>query len=163
MPKVLFYFLTLWMVLWAQILSNYFGEPVLSINVVLIAVLYVGLSRGPLAGEALGFLWGLLVDVSFFGLLGLNAFLYAAAGYLAGMLRRQLDETKMWTQALFSFAASAAYLFFAYVLDRLFSSGARSLSWGILAQPVGNALMAPLLFRAMRAWSNLWHLSPEEE
>ena len=42
-----------------------------------------------LTGESVGFIWGLLIDASSLGLLGLHAVLYALAGYAAGMFRRQ--------------------------------------------------------------------------
>src|SRR4051812_27685568 len=103
MKRPIFYVLTLLGVLWIQMAGNYFTGPSgLSANPVLIVVLYFGLSRGPLAGELLGFLWGLLVDASSLGLLGQHAILYAGAGFFAGALRRQLDEKKAWTQAIFS-------------------------------------------------------------
>jgi len=73
--------------------------------------------RGPLAGETIGFMWGLLVDASGLGLVGLHALLYAAAGYMAGMLRRQLDEDKIWTQAIFTVIVSVLYVVFYLILD----------------------------------------------
>ena len=44
------------------------------------------------------------------GLMGLHTLLYGMAGYTGGMVRRQLDETKAWTQAIFSLGVSLVYL-----------------------------------------------------
>src|SRR5437762_7111568 len=80
MKRTLFYLMTLLGVLWLQMAGNYFaGSSGFSVDAILIVVLYFGLSRGPLAGEMLGFAWGLLMDASGLGLIGLHAFLYAGS------------------------------------------------------------------------------------
>jgi rod shape-determining protein MreD len=110
MKKFLYYSVTLMGVLWLQILCNHFlGGSWFSINGVLVAVLFFGLSRGPLVGQLMGFAWGLLMDASSLGMMGLHTLIYAVAGYSAGLLRRQLDEAKAWTQAIFSFAGTLIY------------------------------------------------------
>jgi rod shape-determining protein MreD len=157
--KTSFYFLTLWGLLWLQVVINHFaGGSAFTVNVILISVLAVGLSRGPAAGLGVGYVWGLLLDASSLGLLGMHALLYGLAGYTAGLLRRQLDETKIWTQAIFSFAITVLYLL-AYVgLGHLFSTGDRSFSWRLVVEPVVNALLAPLFFGALRQWFKAWDL-----
>jgi rod shape-determining protein MreD len=111
MKRSIFYLLTVALVFWVQAAANYFaGVSGVSGNVILVATIYFGLARGPMSGQLLGFFWGLLIDASTLGLMGQNALLYAAAGFLAGMLRRQLDEDKGWTQVIFSFAASLLYI-----------------------------------------------------
>jgi rod shape-determining protein MreD len=164
MKKTLYYFITLLAILWIQMASDYFvGASGFSSNVVLIVVLYFGLARGPLVGESLGFLWGLLVDASSLGLIGLHALLYAGAGYLAGMLRRQLDQDKIWTQSIFSMIVSALYLVLYLLLDRMFSMGIRPLSWSISFQPLSNGFIAPFVFWLMQRWAQLWDYLPQEE
>lgn len=159
-----YYVLTLFMVFWLQAAGNFVsGFSGVSANLVLIAVLYFGLSRGPMVGEGLGFFWGLMIDASSLGILGTHALLYASAGFLAGMLRRQLDEDKGWTQVIFSFAISFLYVVFSLIVERMFASAVRTPSWSMLAQPFINALVAPLLFWFLRAWSQLWDLFPEVE
>ena len=164
MKTAIFYLLTVVGVLWIQMAGNYFiGAPGLSANVVLVVVLYFGLARGPMTGELLGFLWGLLVDASSLGLVGLNALLYAGADYLAGMFRRQLDEKKLWTQAILSKGVSLLYVFCYFVIDRIFSPGPRPISWSIFAQPLSNGVVAPLFFWLMQRWGQLWDRLPQEE
>ena len=164
MKRSLFYIITLLAVLWIQMVTNYFsGASGLSANVVLIVVLYFGLSRGPLAGETMGFFWGLLIDASSLGLLGLHAVLYAGAGFLAGVLRRQLDENKVWTQTIFTLGISFIYVILFFVLDRVFSMSPHPLSLSMAAQPFVNAVVAPVFFWLMQRWSELWDLLPLEE
>jgi len=161
--RFLFYVLTIWMILWLQILYNhYFGGSRFSVYLVLIVVLYFGLLRGPLVGQLLGFVWGLLTDASSLGLLGIHVFLYALAGYAAGMLRRQLDETKTVTQATFTFAVTIGYIGLYMALDHLFTSTERPVTWQLAMQPFVNALLAPAIFWFMRQWSDLWQLFPVE-
>ena len=163
MKKAIFYLLTTAGVLWIQMAGDYFvGASGFSANVVLVIVLYFGLSRGPMTGVVLGLIWGLLVDASGLGLIGLHALLFAASGYLAGMLRRQLDEKKIWTQAIFSTGVSGAFVLFYFVLDRLFSIGAHPFSVSMLAQPLINGAVAPLLFWLMLRWGQLWNMLPQE-
>jgi rod shape-determining protein MreD len=162
--KTLFFLITLVLVTWVQLAGNLFmGTSGLGANFVLVIVLYMGLAKGPLAGEMMGFFWGLLVDASSLGLMGLHAVLYAAVGFLAGMLRRQLDENKVWTQTIFTLIVSVFYGVFYFTLDRIFSPGPHPVSWGLLLQPFINSLVAPIVFWVMRRWSQLWDFIPQEE
>ncbi len=164
MKTALFYFLTMFFALWIQMAGNYFlGAWGLSANVILIIVLYFGLVRGPMTGILMGFFWGLLVDASSLGLIGLHAFLYACAGFIAGLLRRQLDEKKMWTQAIFTLGVSVLYTMFYFILDRVFSTGPHPVSWSMAAQPLLNAAVAPLFFWMMQGWAQLWDIAPVEQ
>jgi len=144
MKKSIFYLMTVILILWIQMAGDFFvGAFGFSANVVLVVVLYFGLSRGPMAGEMLGLLWGLLMDASTLGMIGVHALLYAAAGYLAGMLRRQLDERKVWTQAILTTGVSGVYVLAYFILDRLFSNSPHPMSWSMLAQPLINGAVAP--------------------
>lgn len=161
--RALYYLLTLWGVLAIQILSHSLGGSGVPLNIALVAVVYMGLFQGPWVGEMMGFLWGILMDASFFGSIGVNALLLGGVGYLSGMLRRQLDETKAGTQALFTFGASFLFIFLAYALDRMFTPGVGPMTWRVLLQPVANAIVAPPLFWIMRRWAGAWNLTTETQ
>jgi len=164
MKIMIFYTLTLFLVSWVQMASDYFlGITGLSPNIVLIVVLYFGLVRGPMGGVLLGFFWGMMMDASSLGVMGLHALLYSGAGYLAGMLRRQLDEKKAWTQSIFSLGISFIYRVLYFVLDRIFSTGPHPLSWSVAVEPLLNAAMAPVFFWLMDAWCQLWDVRPVED
>ena len=163
MKSALYYFLTLWIFLWLQVVSNHFlGGTVFSIQWILLAVLHFGLARGPWIGESLGFIWGLFIDASSLGLLGLHAVLYALAGFAAGMYRRQLNISKLWTQTIFSWMATVVYFALYLVMTRFLSTGEEPFQWGILTGPVMNAICAPVVFSALDYWARLWEMVPEE-
>lgn len=163
MKKFLYFLSTLILVLWVQLASHYFiGSTGFSPNIIICAVLYFGLSRGPISGELMGFFWGLLMDAGSLGLMGLHALLYSGAGFMAGVLRRQLDEDKGWTQAIFTLGVTVLYVIFYFVLDRLFASGAHPMSWTMLGQPLVNAVAAPFVFGLMRAWTEAWSMVKRE-
>jgi rod shape-determining protein MreD len=164
MKTGIFYSLTVLLMLWVQMALNYFvGSSGFAADAVLVVVLYFGLSRGPLAGQMLGFIWGLLIDASGLGLMGLHPLLYAGAGFLAGMLRRQLDENKAWTQTIFTTGISVLYVILYFALDRLFSMGAHPIPWSMLGRPFVNGVLAPFFFWLMQRWSELWDMVPQEE
>ena len=56
MKKAIFFFITMWILLWGQVVSNHFlGGTLFSVQWILIAVLHMGLVRGPWAAEWTGF------------------------------------------------------------------------------------------------------------
>jgi len=147
-----------------QVINNHLlGGSAFSVDVLLICVLYYGLNQGPLVGQGMGIVWGLLNDASSLGLLGMHALLYALAGYAAGMLRRQLDETKLWTQGIFTLAISLGYSLLYLGLDHLFSGSDRSFSWGTALHPFVNGCLAPVLFWLLHRWSEAWEIFPVVE
>jgi rod shape-determining protein MreD len=163
MKKWIYYILTLWGVLWLQILLNHFlGGTWAAVDLILVTVLFNGLSRGPLVAEGMGFVWGILVDASSLGLMGIHAILYALSGYMAGLVRRQLDESKAWTQAIFSFGVSVLYALLYLGLDRIFGRGNRPMGWSLLIHPFANAVIAPLVFWLMERWAESWEIFPLE-
>ena len=125
-------------------------------------MLHFGLTRGPWSGEWMGFVLGLLMDASSLGLLGIHAILYSLAGYAAGMFRRQLDASKLWTQAIFSWMVSMVYFALYLVVERFFSVNEGSFQWACLTVPVMNAVFAPLVFQALDFWSQVWDMTPVE-
>lgn len=163
MKPTLYHLLTLWLLLWVQVVSNYYcGGPLFSVQWAFLATLYFGLSRGPWVGECMGFTWGLFLDAASLGSLGVNAMLYAVAGYAAGSMRRQLDASKLWTQCIFSLLASVAYYSVYFLVTRFLSSADEPLRWMYLTVPVLNALVAPVLFHALRYWSHAWDMTTLE-
>lgn len=163
MKRFFFYLLTVWIALWFQAFVNYsFGGSRVSADIVLMGVLYFGLLRGPIVGQALGFVWGLLIDASSLGLLGLHVFLYASAGYAAGMLRRQLDGAQAVAQAIFTFAVSVCCAAGYLAVSHLFASVQGPAAWPLVIQPLVNAILAPVFFWLARRWSVGWRLFPAE-
>ena len=120
-------------------------------------------SARAVVGESVGFIWGLFIDASSMGLLGVHAILYALAGYAAGMFRRQLDSSKIWTQAIFSWMVSVVYFALYLLVERFFRyPGEGPFQWMLLTVPVMNAIFAPFVFRALEVWAIAWDMKPEE-
>ena len=78
------------------------------------------------------------------GLLGVHAILYALAGYAAGMFRRQLDSSKVSTQAIFTWMVSMVYFALYQVVERFFSVAEGSFQWALLTVPLMNAFLPRL-------------------
>mgnify|MGYP001575927141 CR=1 FL=1 len=57
----------------------------------LVLTLLIASRRGPVPAMFAGFGWGLFLDVSRAELFGASAFLLTGAGYIAGMVRHQID------------------------------------------------------------------------
>jgi rod shape-determining protein MreD len=161
--KAVYYLLTLWIFLWGQVVSNHvLGGTLFSVQWILLAILHTGLARGPWTGELIGFIWGLLMDSSSLGLLGLHAMLGTLAGYAAGMFRRQLDSSKVWTQAIFSWMVSVVYFGLYGIVTKFFSLNEGPFQWALLTVPIANALAAPIVFRLLEIWTEAWGITPME-
>ena len=145
--------------LWLQIIQNHFlGGTLVSVQFLVVAVIYWGLSHGSVSASLMGFMWGLLMDAASLSLLGECALLFATVGFVAGTLRRQLDDTKPWTQGIFTLIASLGVLLGELLLERCFLNGAHPVRPSTWLQPVWNALAAPLLFLLLRSWDLVWNV-----
>jgi rod shape-determining protein MreD len=163
MKRLLFYPTTILFGLWFQVIENHFlGGSWFTVQGLLVAAVYWGLAEGPVVGSSMGFAWGLLDDASSMGLLGMHAMLFASAGYVAGMVRRQIDETKPWTQGIFTAALSLAVVVGSSVLDRIFALHPHALRGSTWLEPLWNGLAAPMLFVGFKFWSMLWDMTRKE-
>jgi rod shape-determining protein MreD len=163
MKKTLFYFSTVLGALWGQIAVNHLvGGTWFSVDLVLIAVLFLGLTRGPVVAQSFAFVCGLLTDAASLGVMGVHTLLYTVAGYLSGMLSRQLDASKVWTQGLFTLGVSCLYFALYFGLQRIVGNVSGTANWAFLAHPFVNALVAPLVFILLEHWSDAWGLYPME-
>lgn len=72
-------------------LANYLTGPYgIKPDFFLIMVVYFGISRGPLEGEVIGFLGGLLGDILSGGTLGINALSKTIIGFLSGITKKSV-------------------------------------------------------------------------
>lgn len=126
-------------------------------DLVLIAVVYVSLTRGAMQGQLFGFSWGIAWDILSGDLFGSHAFLLTLFGFTIGKLSHKMDETKVFTQAALTGAASLAAIGGMYVLYHVFSpqeytASGNYIMWTRIAL---NAALAPLFFRAAALFSRL--------
>lgn len=75
-------------VIWLLAITTYNITP----DIVIVAVVYIGVKRGNIEGSVSGFIAGLLLDILSGTFLGLLALSYSAAGFIAGYFRREEDD-----------------------------------------------------------------------
>jgi rod shape-determining protein MreD len=112
-------FLILIVVLYQSLFSGLLTIHRISLDLPLLILVYVGLTRGPASGAIFGFLVGFLLDLYNPSFLGLGAFIKTCLGYLVGSFKDNLY--------LESNLSKGAVVFFSLLLNDLtyyfFSSG----------------------------------------
>jgi len=78
-------------------------------NFILIAVVYLALTRGQLSAQLMGFILGLTWDAFSTDVFGVRAVMFTVIGYLAGTLSRNFDKDQVFTQFIMVFFASIVY------------------------------------------------------
>ena len=78
-------------------------------NFILIAVVYLGLTRGKLSAEVMGFLFGLTWDAFSTDVFGVRAVMFTLIGYFAGILSKKFDKNQVFTQMVAVFLSSVIY------------------------------------------------------
>jgi len=112
-------FLILIVVLYQSLFSRLLTIHRISLDLPLLILVYVGLTRGPASGAIFGFLVGFLLDLYNPSFLGLGAFIKTCLGYLVGSFKDNLY--------LESNLSKGVVIFFSLLLNDLayyfFSSG----------------------------------------
>jgi rod shape-determining protein MreD len=75
----------------------------------MIAVVYMGLSRGKLSGEVMGFLLGITWDAFSTDVFGVRAIMFTLIGYFSGMMNKDFDKDHVFTQITAVFLANMIY------------------------------------------------------
>lgn len=136
---------------WTRFCAVYGVAP----DLVLIALMYVSLTRGAMQGQLFGFAWGIAWDILSGDLFGSHAFLYTIFGFMVGKLSHKMDESKVFTQAASTATASLAAIGGMYVLYHIFSPQEYTASGNYIvwARAVLNVALAPLFFFAISLFS----------
>lgn len=129
---------------WSRFCAVYGVAP----DLVLVALLYVSMTRGAMQGQLFGFAWGIAWDILSGDLFGSHAFLYTMFGFMVGKLSHKMDESKVFTQVALTAAASLAAVGGMYVLYFIFGPQEYTVSGNYIvwARIVLNAAVAPLFF-----------------
>lgn len=128
-------------------LARYAPQGAMSVDLVLVVVVYVALTSGPVAGLAAGTFGGLVQDALSSGILGMGGLTKTVVGFLAGRFGTQVIVTAMLTRFLTFAAASAAHagLFMgAYTLLGLRSFPNPLAAVGV--QALGNGVLGVVAF-----------------
>ncbi|MDR2676669.1 MAG: rod shape-determining protein MreD [Endomicrobium sp.] len=106
MRKIIFYnVLCLLQFFFSKYISIYKISP----NFVLVAIIYIGLSRGIIYAEIMGFLLGLTWDAFSSEVFGMKAMMFTIVGYFSGKIHKKFDHRKIFTQFVVISCASIIY------------------------------------------------------
>lgn len=83
-------------------------------NTALLIVMSISLLKGKYYGGFTGLIIGLLQDIIFSSVIGINSFIYFFAGYLIGLLENKLSKENMFIPILISIVGTIYYNFTYY-------------------------------------------------
>lgn len=84
-------------------------------NTALIIVISIALYKGRFYGGFVGLIIGMIQDIVFSPVIGVNAFIYFFAGYLVGLVENKLTKDNIFIPILFSILGTIYYNFSYYV------------------------------------------------
>ena len=119
-----------------------------AVDLVLVAVVYVALTSGPVTGMLSGTFAGLLQDALSSGVIGIGGLAKTVVGFLAGIIGTQFIVTHSLPRFVVFFAATvlhAALFMGLYVLLDLRHFG--SVYAAVAGQALGNALVGIVVFQ----------------
>lgn len=123
-------------------------------QLLLVLTLLIAARRGPVPAMFTGFLWGLFLDVSRAELFGASALLLTGAGYIAGMLRRQIDLRAPGPLAACTAFVTLGALLLHGLLGLVFARSFEHFGWRIwLLTPLMNAFFASV---GAVLWDVVW-------
>ena len=129
-------------------------------NFLLLSTVFFAVRKGPVTGEILGFVWGMLSDIASTSVFGSQAFMLTFLGFLAGKLERKVDEDKYSAQMALVFVASVVNLLGLALFESLFGGAPqRFKDKSVLLGPVYSTLLCPVVFWGLLKWSSLFRKS----
>ena len=136
-------------------------------KLVLVSIIYIGMLHHRHTGAAFGFCFGMLQDVVFYGhMLGLNAFLYALAAYIAGLFIRT-NAVNLFSVFILQMGGLLLYELASYALYRLFGVTDADFRWtflhGALPSLLFSLFFALALYIPARSWLEPPAKSPDQE
>jgi rod shape-determining protein MreD len=123
-----------------------------AIDLVLVAVVYVALTTGPISGMLAGSAAGLVQDALSSGVVGIGGLAKAIVGFLAGTIGQQFIVTAALPRLVMFVAATAAHL--AIFMGLYVALGLRTFPspWqSIVSQALGNAVVGMIAFAIIEA------------
>jgi rod shape-determining protein MreD len=123
-----------------------------AIDLVLVTVVYIALTSGPVSGMLAGSLAGLIQDQLSTGVLGIGGLAKSIVGFVAGALGQQFIVTAALPRLLMFVGSTAAYQ--AIFMGLYVVLGLRSFPspWKAIAtQALGNALVGMIAFTIIEA------------
>jgi rod shape-determining protein MreD len=119
-------------------------------NFILILIVYLGLTRGVVHAEIIGFLFGITWDIFSTDVFGIRAVMFTTVGYLAGIINKDFDKDSLFAQFVIMLLANMVYWFGFSVIYWILPQGEISHSAFITLQSLfkilSTALFAPIVF-----------------
>ncbi len=133
-------------------LARFLVHGSIGVDLVLVAVVYLALTTGPVAGLTSGTLAGLAQDALASGVVGIGGLAKTFIGYLVGQVGTAFIVTQTVPRFLMFFAATLVQAAVTLGLNALLERGAQSIPYGaITAQAIGNAILGVVLFQLTEA------------
>lgn len=162
MKKIIFYLLFFFCFC---LLQFFFGQY-LSIksvfpNFILIAIVFLALSRGQMSAQVMGFFFGLVWDVFSTDVFGSRTIMFTAIGYFIGMFSKSFDKDQVSTQVVVVFLANVFYwLGFSFIVMILpEGSGSHApfvLTLAAILKIIITTLISPAVFFVLNIASDIF-------
>ena len=133
-------------------LARFLVHGPVGVDLVLVTVVYLGLTRGPTTGLLSGTVAGLAQDALASGVVGIGGLAKTTVGYLAGVLGTAFIVTQPVPRFVIFFGASLLQFVITSGLHALLEPGPPSWAYGAaLVQALGNALIGVVIFQVVEA------------
>ncbi len=133
-------------------LARFLVHGSIGVDLVLVAVVYLGLTTGPVAGLVSGSVAGLAQDALASGVVGIGGLAKTIVGYLTGLVGTAFIVTQTVPRFLMFFGATIIQAAVTLTLDAVLQRGVQTIPIAsITAQAVGNALLGVVLFQLTEA------------
>jgi len=122
------------------------------VDLVLVAVVYVALTSGPVAGLFAGSVAGLIQDSLTAPIVGVGGLAKAVVGFFAGAFAQQFIVTAALPRLLIFVVATVVHAAVLMALYAVLQAGTLAASWTVIAkQALGNALVGAVAFAFIEA------------
>lgn len=127
------------------------------IDFLLVTVVFVALSGGPVVGLWTGTVGGLLQDVLSGGIVGVSGLAKSIVGFVVGAIGSQFIVLSVWHRLLMLFVASLAHsLCFLGVYSLIESTGPVAAWNDVVPQALGNAVVGIVAVTVIEQTPGLW-------
>jgi rod shape-determining protein MreD len=133
-------------------LARFLVRGSVGVDLVLVAVVYLSLTRGPTAGLLSGAVAGLAQDALGSGIVGIGGLAKTVVGYLAGTFGSAFIVAQPVPRFLVFLAATIVEMFIVVGFHAVLDPGPASVPIGaIIAQAIGNALVGIVAFQMVES------------
>jgi rod shape-determining protein MreD len=133
-------------------LARFLVHGSIGVDLVLVAVVYLGLTTGPVAGMFSGTFAGLAQDALASGVVGIGGLAKTVVGYVTGIIGTTFIMTQTVPRFLTFFGATVVQSVVTLGLNALLDRGVPAIPYAaVVAQAIGNALLGVVLFQLTEA------------